>query len=58
MLGEVVARDDRLGDRILDRLAARGVPLDGPVAFAKGSTWILDVADGDVTAARYVPPPG
>jgi phosphohistidine phosphatase SixA len=42
---------------ILDELAAHDVPLEGPVLLEKGSTWILDVADGSFTAGRYVPPP-
>ena len=44
-------------ENVLDRLATRGVKLDGPVAFEKGCTWVLDVAGGEVTGARYVPPP-
>ena len=44
-------------ENVLDRLSAQGVPLDGPVAFEKGCTWVLDVAGGDVTSARYVAPP-
>ena len=38
-------------------LAARNVPLEGPLEFAKGSTWILTVRRGEITAGRYVPPP-
>jgi len=44
-------------ENVLDRLGAHSVELDGPVAFEKGSTWVLDVADGEVRRARYVPPP-
>jgi len=42
---------------VLDELAELGVPLEGPVLLEKGSTWILDVADGAFSAGRYVPPP-
>ncbi len=38
-------------------LAAAGVPLDGRLDFAKGSTWILEVRRGEVVAARYLAPP-
>ena len=42
---------------VLDELAAIGAPLTGPVLLQKGSTWILEVTDGSLTAGRYVPPP-
>lgn len=42
---------------VVQSLAAGGVPLEGRLDFAKGSTWILDVHRGEVAAARYVPPP-
>ena len=42
---------------VLDELAAVGAELTGPVLFQKGSTWILEVADGSFTAGRYLPPP-
>ena len=38
-------------------LAARGVPLEGPLGFEKGATWVLDVEEGEVVSGRYVPPP-
>jgi broad specificity phosphatase PhoE len=44
---------------LLEELASHDVPLgtqDG-IELRKGSTWILDVLDGDVVAAEYVPPP-
>jgi len=44
-------------ENVLDELTDRTVPLTGPVALAKGSTWIIDVADGSFAGARYVPPP-
>lgn len=42
---------------VLDELVERSVPLEGPLDLAKGSTWIIDVADGDISAARYIPAP-
>ena len=30
--------------------------LEGPLDGDKGSTWVLDTADGVVTAARYLAP--
>ena len=44
-------------ENVLDRLATLDVPLTGPVAFEKGSTWVLEVGDGCVLGARYLPPP-
>ena len=41
---------------LLDHYARHGVPLDNH-RLEKGSTWQLDVIDGHVRAARYVPPP-
>jgi 8-oxo-dGTP diphosphatase len=38
-------------------LAAGGVPLEGPLDFEKGATWVLDVEEGEVVSGRYVPPP-
>jgi 8-oxo-dGTP diphosphatase len=38
-------------------LAAGGVPLEGPLDFEKGATWVLDVEAGEVVSGRYVPPP-
>src|SRR5262249_8239703 len=44
-------------ENVLDELTDRAVPLTGPVALEKGSTWIIDVADGSFAGARCVPPP-
>lgn len=45
--------------QLIEDLLDRGVRLRGrgPVEFKKGSTWILEVQDGLVTAARCLPPP-
>ena len=34
-----------------------GAPVEGPLAWKKGSTWILERDDGFPTCARYEPPP-
>jgi 8-oxo-(d)GTP phosphatase len=44
-------------EHAIHALAAEGVPLEGPLDFAKGSTWVLEVRRGEITAGRYVPPP-
>ncbi len=42
---------------VLSHLERRGVDLGDVVKLEKGSTWVLDVEDGEVVAARYLPPP-
>ena len=44
-------------ENVLDGLQQRGASIDGPLELQKGSTWILDVSDGDFESARYIPPP-
>ena len=46
---------DVIGD-LMHQLAARGVPLDDD-RIEKGSTWVLQVEEGDIVKARYLPPP-
>ena len=46
---------DVIGDLMHD-LAARGVPLDDD-RIEKGSTWVLQVEEGEIVKARYLPPP-
>jgi 8-oxo-dGTP diphosphatase len=46
---------DIIGD-LMNHLAARGVPLDDE-RIEKGSIWVLQVEDGDIVKARYLPPP-
>jgi broad specificity phosphatase PhoE len=46
---------DVIGD-LMHHLAARGVPLDDE-RIEKGSIWVLQVEDGDIVKARYLPPP-
>lgn len=42
---------------ILFALAGASVDLGPSPRMQKGSTWVLDVERGEVTGARYVPPP-
>lgn len=44
---------------LVRELLARGVPIggDGRVAFAKAGAWRLDVLDGRIVRATYLPPP-
>ena len=44
------------GDVLYDILAGVDLPWDAPMK--KGSTWVLEVADGEITTARYLAPPG
>ncbi|HEY3725282.1 MAG TPA: phosphoglycerate mutase family protein [Acidimicrobiia bacterium] len=46
---------DVIGD-LMHHLAARGVPLDDD-RIEKGSTWVLQVEEGEIVKARYLPPP-
>ena len=47
--GEVIGQ-------VLVRLAADGLAVDQPLAWPKGSTWLLHGANGRLTLARYLPP--
>jgi hypothetical protein len=42
---------------VLDDLQRRSVPLEGPLDLRKGSTWVLDLVDGEIARGRYIPPP-
>jgi 8-oxo-dGTP diphosphatase len=46
---------DVIGD-LMRKLADRGVPLDDD-RIEKGSTWVLQVEEGEIVKARYLPPP-
>ena len=41
----------------VERLAHKGVKIDGPLKWQKGSIWVLETRGGKVHQARYVPPP-
>jgi hypothetical protein len=43
-------------DDFLAALAREGVDVGAKPRTAKGSTWVLDVEDGRIVAARYLPP--
>lgn len=47
---------DVVGD-LLHHLDRKGVPLGDVVKLEKGSAWVLEVEDGEIVAARYLPPP-
>ena len=42
---------------VLRGLDRAGVTIAAAWAWAKGSTWVLDTADGQITRATYVPRP-
>lgn len=42
---------------VVESLLAEGVPLEGPLEFRKGATWILEIDGNAVARARYLPPP-
>jgi len=44
-------------ENLLDHFAQQGVVFDTN-GFEKASTWVLEVVDGEVCGAHYVPPPG
>lgn len=44
-----------IGD-VIGKLAAEGIPMDGPMEWRKGSVWVLDTNKGRVTQGRYIPP--
>jgi 8-oxo-dGTP diphosphatase len=46
---------DIIGE-LMQRLARRGVPLDDD-RIEKGSTWVLQVEEGEIVKARYLAPP-
>jgi len=57
-VGSVVAcsHDDVVGG-VLFELADRGVAIGSTPRMQKGSTWVLEVREGQVASARYLPPP-
>jgi 8-oxo-dGTP diphosphatase len=53
----VLSTHGDIQEHSIHALAAGGVPLDGPLEFEKGATWVLDIEQGEVVSGRYVPPP-
>ena len=49
------SQGDVIGD-FIGRLARKGVDIDGPLEWKKGSIWVLETRRGRVVEARYVPP--
>jgi 8-oxo-dGTP diphosphatase len=49
------SQGDVIGDYI-GMLARKGIEIDGPLEWRKGSIWVLDTRKGKVVEARYVPP--
>ncbi len=42
---------------LVEALAVRGVPMDGPEIPQKGSTWVLERDGSAIVRGRYLPPP-
>lgn len=51
------SQGDVIGDYI-GSLARKGIEIDGPLEWKKGSIWVLETRQGRVVEARYVPPLG
>jgi broad specificity phosphatase PhoE len=47
---------DVVGD-VLHHLDTKDVPLGDVLKLEKGSTWMLEVEDGEIVSGRYLPPP-
>ena len=62
LLGELQAQDavvcthGEVIGQVLARLVADGLVVDQPLAWPKGSTWLLDGADRRFAVGRYLPP--
>ena len=52
----VVCTHGEVIGQVLTRLVTDGLAVDQPLQWAKGSTWLLDGANGRLTHARYLPP--
>jgi phosphohistidine phosphatase SixA len=52
----VVCTHGEVIGQVLTRLVADGLAVDQPLAWPKGSTWLLDGANRRFTHARYLPP--
>ncbi len=62
LLGDLQAQDavvcthGEVIGQVLVRLVADGLVVDQPLVWPKGSTWLLDSADGRFAIGRYLPP--
>jgi hypothetical protein len=52
----VVCTHGEVIGQVLTRLVTDGLAVDQPLQWPKGSTWLLDGANGRLTHARYLPP--
>jgi 8-oxo-(d)GTP phosphatase len=52
----VMATHGELISALITSLSERGVQLDGPMEWAKSSTWVLEASNGKVTSGRYLGP--
>ena len=52
----VVCTHGEVIGQVLTWLVADGLAVDQPLQWPKGSTWLLDGANGRLTHARYLPP--
>ena len=52
----VVCTHGEVIEQVLTRLVGDGLMVDQPLEWPKGSTWLLDGANGRITHARYLPP--
>ena len=52
----VVCTHGEVIGQVLVRLVTDGLAVDQPLAWPKGSTWLLDDADGRFAFGRYLPP--
>ena len=52
----VVCTHGEVIGQVLTRLVADGLAVDQPLAWPKGSTWLLHGANGRPPHARYLPP--
>ncbi len=44
-------------ENVLADLRRRSATLEGPLELRKGSTWVLELDDGQITRGSYLPPP-
>lgn len=44
-------------DDLVTHVIRRGLVTPAAAGSSKASTWQLEVADGEITSARYIPPP-
>ncbi len=55
--GTVICSHGDVLQNLVGHLAAHGAPIDAGTEIEKGSIWRLEMDDGQVTKAKYRPPP-